>query len=74
MRPARSLWSLSSRLLVDQPWPHDASRRAGSAGVPAPLAEFYMAEGRFLRPKARQARSTATLPPGCEHVGFTEAT
>ena len=39
--------------IVDQPWPHDASRRAGSAGISALLAEFYMAKGRHLRPKAR---------------------
>jgi len=33
----------------------DASRRAGSAGVSAALPEFYMAEGRDLRPKASPA-------------------
>ena len=72
MRHARSLWSLSCRLLVDQQWPHDASRRAGSAGVSVPLADFYVAKGRFLRPKARLAFSAATLPPSCRHVGCME--
>ena len=48
---------LMTPITVDQRLSHDASRRAGSAGVPAPLAEFYMAKGRFLRPKARAAHS-----------------
>ena len=40
-------------ITVDQRGLYDASLRAGSAGVSAPLAEFYMARGRSLRPKAR---------------------
>lgn len=46
---------LLRQITVDEPWLYDASRRAGSAGVSAPLAEFYMAKGRILRPKARSA-------------------
>jgi hypothetical protein len=36
------------QITVGQPVPHDASRRAGSAGVSAPLAEFYIGEGEVL--------------------------
>jgi hypothetical protein len=60
------------QITVGQPVPHDASRRAGSAGVSAPLAEFYMAKGRFLRPKARPAHSAATGAPSFEKAECRE--
>jgi hypothetical protein len=70
MAYARLMWPVS----VDQLLPHDASRRAGSAGGSSPLAEFYMAKGRFLRPKARPADSAVTGPAVLRQAARMEIT